>query len=222
MNSTNYSFLKNYFTWATIALDDETHPLCNIANEYIKEYYPGIRHYSYASIFYEKDSNLILGGNPDDLPVSYKETFEFFLEQLPSLQLSDVSLFLDLIHKEPTVFGTFFQLPIDYPSTFCKDFLKDTYGYIVYNYHFMQLIQFCLPFGGTFGVVNEYRNKYNKRTPEIYQKLEKMYLPDGSNLGELLKRYTIKTLNGNPDYGFVSYPRHDEAYHFIVSAQKYL
>jgi hypothetical protein len=223
MTPTNFSFLKNYFSWDTIPLDDESNPLCKMANQYIKDYYPDdIGDFPYASVFYEKSSNEIFVGNPTSSRVSNKEAFEFFLGQLPSLQLSDAAFFLRLIQQEAPLIEDYFQFSLDYPSPFCKEFLKDTYGYIVYDYQFMQLVHFTFRYGGTFDVLNEFRTGYNKRKTETLEKLENMYLPDGYNLASLLKQYTIKSIDHYHDYGFVIYPMHDEAYHFMACAEKYL
>jgi hypothetical protein len=147
--------------------------------------------------------------------------FKFYLGQLPSLELHDVAFFFNLLDEEDRYLEGIFQWPKDYPSTFCREYLKDTYGYVTYNYQFMHLVQFSYPEATSYPVMNDYRNKYNKRLPDIYKSLEKLYLPDGYNLAQLMKHYTIKSKYFEY-YGFVTYSSHGTAYKFIACAQKYL
>ncbi|MGN6802011.1 MAG: hypothetical protein ACTHJN_08905 [Ginsengibacter sp.] len=222
MKHRDYSFLKNYFDWQTFPVNDNS-SITRSAVEYIKNFYPDYRdrEYKYACIFYEKSTNKIISCSPCDVPESYNKSFHFYLQQLPSLQLHDVAFFFNLVNEEDLFMEDMFQWPENYPSSFCKEFLKDTYGYVTYNYQFMHLVQFSYPEATSYPVMNDYRTKYNKRLPDIYKSLEKLYLPDGYNLGQLMKHYTIKSSYFD-NYGFVTYPAHAIAYDFIACAQKHL
>ncbi len=141
MKQPDYSFLKNYFDWQTFPVNDGNF-LSKSAVEYISKRYPEYndRDYEYASIFYEKNTNVIISCAPSDIPESYNKSFRFYLKQLPSLGLHDVAFFFKLINEEDHFMQGIFQWPANYPSPFCKDFLKDTYGYVAYNYQFMHLV----------------------------------------------------------------------------------
>src|SRR5690242_10683271 len=116
MKHRDYSFLKNYFDWQSLPVSENTFLVKN-AVEYIKNRYPDYkdREYKYASIFYEKSTNKIISCGPSDLPESYNKTFEFYLKQLPSLELHDVAFFFNLLDEENRYLEGIFQCPEIYP-----------------------------------------------------------------------------------------------------------
>ena len=113
-------------------------------------------------------------------------------------------------------------MPADYPSEFCKEFLKDTYGRVVYIWQLRELFGFCLQGEeNSYKKADEYRRWYNMRMAKVFPIIEQLYLPDGYSLNKLLQKYTpLRTADS--DYGFVISPNISYVWDFTQRAKLYV
>lgn len=219
MLQNKFTNLKNYFHYQTIELEKG-----DIFNKFQSIYRETTNSYKYGLGIIEIETNEILPIGLTNEKSSY-ESFEYYLNQLPSLDLHNVSLLLALVSNNTLVQNNIFQFPTNYPSLFAKEILKETYGNLVFRHQLMFLLASCLPTEETDSYqLNEYCRQYNNRQNSFFNKLENLYLTDGCNLSELLKIYTPfgKKNRDDFDFGFVTQPLYKLAYQFIQSSNKYI
>lgn len=223
MQQQDFSHLKDHFSFEVFDLNS-AHRFSETLIEKAEKQFFHLEDFPFGIVFYEKETDFILYSlHSSSMDCNY-EPFEFYLKQLPTLELSDVAYFFSLIDFKIPLQSKAFKFDELYPSEFSKEFLKDTYGNVVYTYQLMQLISFCLrPEERDFNLMNDYRRGYNKRLSKTFEKLKTLYLPDGYSLYELLRNYTpTKTSEFDKEFGFVCSPRHSLAYEFIQRAKKYI
>lgn len=217
----NYSFLAEHFNFEFFYLKSD-HPLIEKLKNYYDEInFDGWKDYKYGSAFIEKQSGHSFFFDISNDIFNY-ECYEYYLKRLPSLSLPDVSFFFQLILNNFPLRENIFKIPVNYPSPFAKELLRETYGNVVYSHQLMLLLANSLPFEErSHNLFNEYRKQFGLRKAAFFDKINTLFLPDGFNVGKLLKEYTpIK--NDNYEYGFVTMPSHQLAFEFIKRAKKYL
>ena len=221
MEQKNYVQLKNHFIFETFECAS-AHRFAN----HLKRYYGEIGYdYTkdrYANVFFEKETDHIFYfdlSNEDDFE---NKGFAYYLEQLPSLELSDVAYMFKLIGDEKNLRKNAFKFPSNYPSLFGKAALQNTYGNVIYTTQLMNLIDACLTGSQRMTKsINEYKRLYNCRAASVFREIENMVLPDSYPLSNLLKEFNLLGNQGN-DYGFVSRPNYSRAWEFIEKAKKYV
>lgn len=223
MNKSKFGFLSTHFRYEIVELTPGNDYYATVKDYYKDLDYDNIQNFKYSNRLIEIQTNEILAfGLTDDNNLDYS-SFQFYLDQLPTLELNDVAFLFALV-KENDKFPlkNAFQFPNNYPSRFAQSFLSETYGQIVFTYQLMQLLCFCLPpKENSHNQINDYRRLYNLRQANFFKKLEGLILPDGFSLSKLLKSYTPYH-SDNYGFGFVRKPTHKLAYSFIEKSKKYL
>ena len=150
------------------------------------------------------------------------ERFQYYLDQLPNLDLNNIIYLLDLTGRsEIGLLPNAFEFPKDYPSEFGKSLTQETYGMIFYRIQLMELLKSCLPSDeGSLKELVEYTRMYNCGYSSFFKKLETLYLPDGFSLNTLIDKYTLR--KDNSEIGFVYGRRYKEAYLFREKIKKYV
>lgn len=138
---------------------------------------------------------------------NHQAAFESYLEQLPSLSFSNVSYLFELVcnYDDHGISANPFQIPENYPSEFARCILSDTYGRVVYRHQVETLVMSCSGKPSWFDL--EYcgkkrsmiSNQINRKVAEFCHELEKMTLPDGCPLWQLLTGYSFNICFTNPD-----------------------
>lgn len=146
------------------------------------------------------------------------ESVEYYLQQLPNLDLKTVTMFLCMTGANSILVENLFRMPDNFPSPFAASFLKETYGNIFFDYQFIQLLQCSLPNEekGLKQIV-EYKRQFNCGMARFTDKLKELYLPDGYNLYDLFEKYTPGGRRNNTEnkFGFAVHPSYISAYQFI-------
>ncbi len=216
-----YTFLNEHFNFEFFDVQSN-HPLV----EKMKENYERInfihwKDYKNGAAFIEKKSGDVIFFDISNNPFNYA-CYPFYLKQLPSLKLSDVAFFFTLLDNGNFLKDEIFKVPDDYPSVFAKEILSETYGNVVYTHQLVLLLANCLPQEEVSHFqLNEYRKDFGLRRDSFFVKMKNLFLPDGYNIGELLKAYTPYKKTDN-DFGFVTLSTHKMAFDFIQKAKKYL
>jgi hypothetical protein len=149
-------------------------------------------------------------------------SFEFYLNQIPDLNLNNLTLLLALSMPGNQKQENTFQFPSDYPSAFAKQLLQETYGKLVFNDQFENLIRSCLPQKEqTKENLSYYRKAFNKRQSDFFKKAETLHLPDNTNLYDFLKEFT-PLRESSMEFGFVMTPNHKAAFRFSELANQIL
>lgn len=222
MQKSKFGILANYFHYNQFEINKKDN---SKLLEKVKEYYNDVyQNYKYATCLIETETNDILYvsclTNIDNLNV---KRFGFYLDQLPNLELNTVSMLLAFSSQSnSTLLNDIFQIPENYPSDFCRMYLKDTFGRVVFTFQFMELLSFCLASEeNNTKQITEYKRLFNQRNSSFFEKLNSLYLPDGYSLYKLLKKHTPFE-SDSTDFGFVTHAKQDIAYKFIKRANKYL
>jgi hypothetical protein len=217
----NYSFLAEHFGFKFFDIKSND-PLVGEMKKYYAEInFEHWQDYQHAAAFIEKKSGDAILFDISNNSFDY-DCYGFYLKQLPSLKLSDVAFFFTLLQDGTFLKDAIFKIPDNYPSTFAKEILKETYGNVVYSHQLLLLLASCLPKEEvSHKQLNEYRKDFGLRRASFFEKLENLFLPDGCNLGELLRQYTPRKI-ADCDFGFVTLSTHKLAFDFIQKAKKYL
>ena len=222
MNKLKFGFLGEYFYYQNFKIR-ETDALDNLLKQTYKENYAN---YEYALCLVEKNTNAVIDISflhSKDNDFEQTNHFNFYLNQLPGLDLDNVALMFALISTPNNkLIDGVFSIQNNYPSEFAKAYLKRTFGNVIYTYQFMELLSFCLPAEeNNYKDLNDYRKLYNIKQTAFLKKLENLYLPDGYSLFTLMKSFTPlrKELD---DFGYLIKPNHKLAHLFIQQASKYL
>lgn len=221
MQQKNLSILKKHFVFETFQLNSQHRFVEEVLLDFQKRKFDS-KQYNFINAFYEKDTDHLI-----TFEISLKDDFnndwfQFYLKQLPSLALSDVKYMFALGNGWVQMLPNSFEMPANYPSEFCKEFLKETYGSVVYSWQFVQLVTSCLENEDyTINQVDEYRRWYNMRLAKVFPILQQLYLPDGYSLDKLLQKYT-RFRSSDSEYGFVTRPNISHSWDFIQRAKKYV
>lgn len=210
MQPSNYSFIKNRFKYTAYSITSES-PLSHALKTHFND--PKLTDaFPYAISLIETTT-----GEPLTFILTTDEkpdvsSFEFYLKQLPDFNLNNLTLLLALSMPGNQKQENTFQFPSDYPSKFAKQLLQETYGKVVYNDQFENLIRACLPQKEqTKENLSYCRKAFNKRQWDFFKKAANLFLPDNTNLYEFLKEFTpIK--ESNMEFGFVISPNHKAAF----------
>lgn len=143
MQQKNLCILKEYFVFEKFKLDSQ-HRFTEQVLLDLKKRNLYSREYKFINAFYEKDTDHLITFKISSKDDFNNDWFEFYLKQLPGLALSDVKYMFALSNSWVQMRSNYFEIPADYPSAFCKKFLKDTYGNMVYTWQFMELLGCCL------------------------------------------------------------------------------
>ena len=226
MEKSKYSFLNNHFKFIQFELDKSNEyytPFIKYCKEN-KFYEDCIKEYKYGTCLFEIETKEPFFTELTNDEADYS-SFEFYLNQLPDLELDNVAYLFSLVSDGATKqLQDAFSIPTNYPSEFAKAYLKDTYGQVVYTYQFMSLLS-CSLIGddNQYNYINDYRRLFNCRAKKVFDKLEELYLPDGYSLYKLLESYTPYNNNEySGGFGFVKTPTHKIAWDFIERAKKYI
>lgn len=221
MQQKNLSILKEHFVFESFELNSQHRFVEAVLLDFQKRKLDS-KEYKFINAFYEKDSDHLINFEISSKDDFKNDWFEFYLKQLPGLAISDVKYMFTLSNSLVQMLPASFEMPADYPSEFCKEFLKDTYGNIVYTWQFMELLGYCLQGDeNSHKHVDEYRRWYNMRLAKVFPIIEQLYLPDGYSLDKLLRKYT-RLRSADSDYGFVIRPVVDYVWDFIQRAKKYV
>jgi hypothetical protein len=223
MQKKNFAHLKEHFVYETFQLDSQ-HRFVETAKKYYEKIKFDTQGYNFINAFYEKDTDYIFHFNISQKDDFKNDAFEFYLKQLPVLDLSNITYLFTLTNWTKKLLPNAFEFATDYPSEFCKEFLKDTYGKVIYPWQYMQLLSCCLQGeANNHTQINEYRRWYNLRMAKMFTILETLYLPDGYSLTKLLQEHTpLTTTEEDYGYGFVSKPDTAYSWEFIQRAKKYI
>lgn len=220
METANLALLSNHFSYKEIEIKSKKDFF-----EQVKFLYPeNYLDFQYGVCLVENSTEKILDiCYLTNKKFSYNNALSFYLKQLKNLELNSVALMLVLCsNNQSKLFENIYEFPENYPSEFAKAYLKSTYGKIIFNSQFIDLLSFCLPQNETQLLqLNEYKRLYNLRDANFFKKLENIFLPDGYSLYQLLKNFT-PFYSSDDDFGFVTFPNHKSAYLFMESAKKYL
>lgn len=220
MFNSKFGFLSNHFSFKYFDLKSN-----NDFYKDAKKILPAsCENTKFAICFVENETNAVLQvyGYTSEKK-SFDISFQHYLNQLPNLELNNVAFLFAMTNTEDLpLLDNAFEIPKNYPSNFCKSFLKETNGQVVYTYQLMQLLSFCLPTEeNSHSQINDYRRQYNMRQASFYERLKTLYLPDGYSLYKLLEDYT-PYYRTTGDFGFLTTPTHKMAYSFIEVARKYI
>lgn len=147
------------------------------------------------------------------------EAFQYHLNQLPELTIHNLAMLIALSNFDENLkIRNAFNYPNDYPSDFAKSILKDSYGYILFPYHFYNLILSCqgenVP-RSTLQLSDALRD-FNKSNVDFFEKIKNYLLPDGTSFYKLLLDCTIlKSYDTNNLCGLISQPRYNIAYKML-------
>ncbi len=229
MKQRDFSFLTKHFDFETFEITPEhrlTKQIFKKWEEWVLTESSKEDNIKYACAFKGMSSDTILFSYESSEPINsdaYLKGYYFYLKQLPSLNLSDVAMFFAFEWYNENLIEGIFKIEENYPSEFAAELLKETYGKVVFTNQFTTLLAACLPVKENSHKDREgYRRGFNMSATDKFKKMESMYLPDGVNLAEVLRKYTINKNNGIENYGFISHPTHKIAYDFITRAKKYL
>ncbi|MEX2379161.1 MAG: hypothetical protein WD530_00340 [Vicingaceae bacterium] len=212
MPHSNYSFLKDRFKYTIYSTTSESSLTSALRTHFNDPEL--IDSFPYAISLIETTT-----GEPITFMLTTDEkpdcsSFEFYLNQLPDLNLNNVTLLLALSMPGTQKQVNIFQFPSEYPSTFAKELLQETYGKLVYDHQFENLIRTCLPQKEqTKENLSYYRKAFNKRQCDFFKKAKTLFLPDNTNLYVFLKDFT-PVRESNMEFGFVTTPNHKEAFRF--------
>jgi hypothetical protein len=223
MQKQNFVHLKEHFMYETFQLDSG-HRFAESAKQNYDKIKFDTQGYNFISAFYEKNTDHIFYFNISEKNDFKNDAFEFYLKQLPVLDLSNITYLFTLTNSSKKLLPNAFEFAPDYPSEFCKEFLKDTYGKVIYTWQYMQLLGCCLQGEvNNHNQINEYRRWYNLRMAKIFTILETLYLPDGYSLTKLLREHTpLIPEEADYGYGFITRPDIAYSWEFIQSAKKYI
>ena len=224
MKKSKYSFLNNHFTFQCYEMNpNDEHYLTYIKNREGDEEID--ISFTHGASLWENDTKEIIDGRISGSKMDFS-SFEFYLNQLPDLELNNVAYMFSLVYNNATnLLEDAFSFPKDYPSEFAKSYLMKTYGRVVTTDQFTGLLSCCLiGDDNNHNYINESRRKFCMRYNEIFEKLEALYLPDGYSLYKLLEDYTPIGTGSEPrtNIGTVFNQRHVIAWDFIKKAKKYI
>ena len=221
MQQKNFSFLLEHFGYETFELGSGHRFVEPVLIDCQKRKFDPDG-YNFINAFYEKNTDQMITFEISTEDDFNNDRFEFYLKQLPSLSLSDGKYMFALNKSDLQLLPNAFKLPVDYPSEFCKEFLKETYGRVVYSWQFVQLVTSCLENEDyTINQVDEYCRWYNQRMAKVFPIIENLYLPDNYSLDQLLRKFTPLSAVDS-DYGFVIRPNVSYIWDFIQRAKKYI
>ena len=229
MTATNFLALSNYFKFIPVEYGKDEK--IDIAFRKILPEIVEREDWKYGTAFMEVETGNILGigidfENHRAWAAYENELFRHYLQQLPDLELKNVDFFFYLVGSR-TKLDNAFKMPENYPSQFAFSVLSETYGQILYDYQFIELMRCCkelsldekLP-----TALIDFRKHFNTRRPYLFEKLKTLHLPDGTNLFKLIADYTPNGRNGEQTMhlGFLTHPSYQYTYEFINLAKKYL
>ena len=220
MGAGKYSFLSKHFSYQKFEM--------NTSNEFHEKSKPLFIHedvlqFKYGCCFIENETReIIFLDSLSSHETNAYESFQFYLDQLPNLDLQNIAYMLNLISNSTNgLLQNAFEFPKDYSSEFCKILTKETYGIIFYRIQLMELLKSCLPIEeNSLKELVEYTRMYNCRQYSFFKKMETLVLPDGFNLTSLLEKYTLRKENSG--IGFVYNREYNTAYLFKEKVKKYL
>lgn len=221
MQQKNLSILKEHFVFETFQLNSQHRFVEEVLLDFQKRKFDS-KQYNFINAFYEKDTDHLITFEISTKDDFNNDWFEFYLKQLPSLALSDVKYMFALGNGWVQMLPNSFEMAADYPSEFCKEFLKETYGNIIYTWQFMELLGYCLQGEeNSHKQIDEYRRWYNMRMAKVFPIIEQLFLPDGYSLDKLLRKYT-RLRSSYSQYGFITRPNISSTWDFIQRAKKYV
>lgn len=221
MQQKNFSFLNEHFVFETFQVESH-YRFKELVNQDLQKRKIDLKDYNFINTFYEKDTDHLITFDISTRADFNNAWLEFYLKQLPSLALSDIRYMFAMGNTNNQLLPNAFKIPADYPSEFCREFLKDTYGRVVYTWQFMELLSCCL-LGeeNSHKQLDEYRRWYNNRMAKVFPLIEQLNLPDGYNLNKLLREFTpLRPVDS--EYGFVIRPLEYHPWDFIQRAKKYI
>jgi hypothetical protein len=221
MEMIHFGFLADYFELRSFNRGE--HP--EIDELVQVSYGENVPQHEYAVCLFEKPTGTVLelcGLYSDGNKISRFESFGYYLDRLPGMDLHSVAFLFALLSGRPEKLDEPFTFGPGYPSEFAALYLKDTFGHVVYTDQFMELLSFCPPSEeNNHDKRNEYRRLYNQKQGDFLEKLNQLTLPDGCSLYELMKMAT--PLRREHDaFGLLMEPNHKMAYTFVAAAKKYL
>jgi hypothetical protein len=222
MQVDSFGFLSSYFHYEHFKISDNATVKTLVKSLYKEDYV----NYKYATCLVETETNSIIDVSilyTDDKSLKQIDSFNIYLNQLPSLDLSTVAFMFALVSlPDNKLLNNPFSIQDVNPSDFAKVYLKNTFGNVIYTFQLMELLHFCLPAEeSSYNELNSYRKMYSTKQTTFFRKLESLCLPDGYSLYELLKTYT-PLRKEHDNFGYLIKPNHKLAYLFIQKANMYV
>ena len=110
-----------------------------------------------------------------------------------------------------------FKTRENYPSEFAQNYLKNTFGLIVYKNQLIELLKASLPYSKhNANHINSIIKSFNQKKHNTYDELKNLILPDNYNLFELLKENT-PLCNFNKEIGIVVDPNYRLSYNLYLN-----
>jgi hypothetical protein len=166
-----------------------------------------------------KDQNQLIGVVmlSNDSSINYNEKFSYYLSCMENVSLDSVSLLIVYLMHSDYLIENPFKTRENYPSIFAQNYLKNTFGFIVYKFQLIELLKASLPYSHhNANHINSFIKSFNQKKHNTYNEFRNLILPDNYNLFELLRENTPLGSNNN-DIGIVVDPDYRLTYNLYLN-----